>query len=103
MCFNLERMNELQFFSREDGGESQGFKTILVTESTHPYISAWWPPGHIIGYEHTFIHQAADFFRAIHDDTPVTPNLYDGLRCMQVLDAAAQSSREGRRIEVPAE
>ena len=101
LCFNLERMNELQFFSREDPAGSQGFKTILVTESTHPYISAWWPPGHVIGYEHTFIHQTADFLQCIHEDKEATPNLYDGLRCMQVLDAAALSDREGRRVPIP--
>jgi len=102
LCFNLERMNELEFFSREDDPGSQGFKTIMVTESTHPYISSWWPPGHTIGYEHTFIHQAADFFKAIHDDDTIEPNFYDGLRCMEVLDAAALSAKEGIRVNVPA-
>jgi predicted dehydrogenase len=101
LCFNLERMNELQFFSRDDAPDSQGFRTILVTEATHPYISSWWPPGHIIGYEHTFVHQAADFIRAVYDRADMEPSFYDGLRCMQVLDAAAQSAKEGRRIEVP--
>jgi predicted dehydrogenase len=101
LSFNLERMNELEFYSRDDARGNQGFKTILVTEATHPYIAAWWPPGHTIGYEHTFIHQAADFFRSIHDGTEMEPNFYDGLRCMQVLDAAAQSAEGGRRVQVP--
>ena len=102
LCFNLERLNELQFYSREDPSGTQGFKTILATESSHPYISAWWPPGHIIGYEHTFVHEVADFVRCIEDDKEPEPSFYDGLRSMEVLDAAAVSAREGRRVEVPA-
>ena len=70
--------------------------------ATHPYISSWWPPGHTIGYEHTFIHQAADFVRCIDEDTEMQPNFYDGLRCMEVLDAAALSAKEGRRVEIGA-
>ncbi len=101
LCFNLERLNELEFYSREDAEESRGFRTILVTEPSHPYISSWWPPGHTIGYEHTFVHEVVDFVRSIHDDRGIEPDLYDGLRCMQVLDAAAQSAKEGRRIDVP--
>ena len=101
LCFNLERMNELQFFSREDSPTAQGFRTILVTESSHPYIASWWPPGHIIGYEHTFIHQAADFVQSIHDGTALEPSFFDGLRAMEVLDAAALSARDGHRVEVP--
>ena len=94
-------MNELQFFSREDPPTAQGFRTILVTESSHPYIASWWPPGHIIGYEHTFIHQAADFVRSIHAGTALEPSFFDGLRAMEVLDAAALSARDGHRVEVP--
>ena len=101
LSFNLERMNELEFFSREDDRGTQGFKTIIVTEATHPYIAAWWPPGHIIGYEHTFIHQAADFMRSIHDGTDMEPDFHDGLRCTEILDAAALSAKEGRRVQVP--
>ena len=100
--FNLERMNELRYFSRKDRGGEQGFRTILVTESSHPYIAGWWPPGHVIGYEHTFVHQVVDLLRCIEAGQEATPNFYDGLRCAQVLDAAAQSHREGRRIEIPA-
>ena len=59
LAFNLERMNELMFYSQSDGESEQGFRTILVTEESHPYLSAWWPPGHILGWEHTFIHECA--------------------------------------------
>jgi predicted dehydrogenase len=100
LLFNLERLNELQYFSRDEPIDAQGFRTIQVTESSHPYLAAWWPPGHIIGYEHTFIHQVADFVRCIENDVTMEPNFHDGLRCMEVLDAAARSHREGRRVAV---
>jgi predicted dehydrogenase len=98
--FNLERMNELEYFSGQDDDGSQGFKTVMVTESNHPYISSWWPPGHIIGYEHTFVHEVVDFLRCIYEDKEATPNFHDGLRCMQVLDAAALSNGDGMRVDV---
>ena len=101
LVFNLERLNELQYFTRDEPLDAQGFRTIQVTQSSHPYLAAWWPPGHIIGYEHTFIHQVADFVRCIEEDVTMQPNFHDGLRCMDVLDAAAQSHREGRRVAVP--
>lgn len=96
LALNLERLNELQFYSTEEEGREQGFRTILVTESSHPYISAWWPPGHIIGWEHTFIHEVADFLRCISQDQMPTPDFCDGLRCQQVLDAVEHSVIEGR-------
>jgi predicted dehydrogenase len=100
IIFNLERLNELQFYSREDSPETQGFRTILVTEEVHPYISAWWPPGHIIGYEHTFVHEIADFLECIAKDTLPIPNFYDGLKCQAVLDAALLSAEKGERVLV---
>lgn len=100
LVFNFERMNELQYFSREENLEIQGFRTILVTEEVHPYISAWWPPGHIIGYEHTFVHEFADFFKSIEEDTMPEPNFHDGLKCQAVLDAALVSAERKERIEV---
>ncbi len=103
LVFNLERLNELEFYSRADEGKVQGFHTIVVTENVHPFISAWWPPGHIIGWEHTFIHEVRDLLVAIDKGEPVYPDFYDGLRCQQVLDAALQSADEGRWIQVPAE
>lgn len=103
LVFNLERLNELEFYSREDEGTEQGFRTIMVTESSHPYVSAWWPPGHTIGWEHTFIHEVSDFMVAVAKDEPIYPDFYDGLRCQQVLDAAVESTVEGRWVGVPAE
>lgn len=103
LVFNLERLNELEFYSRADEGEEQGFRTIMVTEESHPFISAWWPPGHIIGWEHTFIHEVRDLLLAIDKGEPVYPDFYDGLRCQHVLDAALKSTIERCWVEVPSE
>ncbi|MFB0534183.1 MAG: Gfo/Idh/MocA family oxidoreductase, partial [Anaerolineae bacterium] len=103
VVFDLERLNELQYYSRGDEGTEQGFRTILVTDSVHPYLTAWWPPGHIIGWEHTFIHEVRDLLLAIDKGEPVYPDFYDGLRCQQVLDAALKSADERRWVEVPSE
>lgn len=100
LTFDLERLNELQYFSRNDPEGSQGFRTILATESVHPFIAHWWPPGHTLGYEHSFTHAAVDFLRSVADGTPIHPNFEDGLRCIQVLEAGLQSAEEGRRIDV---
>jgi predicted dehydrogenase len=100
LVFNLERMNELQYLSLEDKADEQGFRTILVTNSTHPYIAAWWPPGHIIGYEHEFSHAIVDFLTAIEKGTKISPNFYDGMKIMQVLEAATKSAATGRKVTV---
>lgn len=101
LIFNLERLNELQFYSRSDEGNEQGFRNILVTESSHPFMNTWWPPGHIIGWEHTFVHEISDLLLAITEGEPVYPDFYDGLRCQQVLDAVCQSANEKRWIDIP--
>ena len=100
LLFNLERMNELQYLNLADPADEQGFRTILVTNSTHPYIGGWWPPGHIIGYEHEFTHAVVDFLNALEKGTKITPNLYDGMKDMQILEAAILSSNTGRKVSV---
>ncbi len=100
LIFNLERLNELQYYSRKDEGPEQGFRQIIVTESEHPYIDMWWPPGHIIGWEHTFIHEIGDLLTAISEGKNVTPDFYDGMKCQQVLDAAMKSSIENKWIKI---
>ncbi|ANE46164.1 dehydrogenase [Paenibacillus swuensis] len=99
--FNFERMNELEVYDTGDDAGSQGFKTILATESCHPYMHAWWPAGHGIGFEHTFIHAVLELLEAIKTDRPCSPNFTDGLRCQQVLDAVEKSiaSRQWVRVE----
>lgn len=100
LVFNFERMNELEYYSREDNPNEQGFKTILVTESTHPYIKAWWPPGHIIGYEHTFIHEVYDLMQALARDKMPSPNFVDGVKCQAVLEAVERSIAEERWVKI---
>ncbi|NQZ97999.1 MAG: Gfo/Idh/MocA family oxidoreductase [Myxococcales bacterium] len=89
IAFDLERMNELELYVEE--GPDSGFRTILATDEAHPYVAAWWPPGHILGYEHTFIHTVHDLIAAVHADALPTPNFEDGLRNQQVLDAIERS------------
>jgi predicted dehydrogenase len=100
LIFNFERMNELQYFSQEDPDYAQGFRTILATEPVHDYISNWWPPGHVIGYEHEFVHGVTDFLNAIDKDEEVEPNFYDGMRALQVLDAGLKSAKSGKRVDL---
>ena len=100
LSFDLERMNELQFFSRRDPGHAQGFRTIIATEPCHPYMANWWPPGHLIGYEHGFVHAAVDFMHAVEHGTPLEPNFADGVKCLKVLEAGLRSATSGQRVAV---
>jgi predicted dehydrogenase len=94
LCFDLERMNELELYVEE--GPNSGFKTILATDAKHPYIDAWWPPGHIIGYEHTFTHTVLDLIKAIAEQKIPTPNFGDGVRNQRVMDAVERASVSGK-------
>lgn len=96
VAFNLERMNELEFYDREEPEQEQGFKTIDVTESVHPYVGAWWPAGHIIGYEHTFVHAMHDFLTALENDSLPSPNFADGVKNQAVLEAVERSAKSGK-------
>jgi len=96
IAFNLERMNELEFYDRTEGQADQAFKTIMVTESVHPYVGAWWPPGHIIGYEHTFVHAVHDFLTSLENDRLPEPNFSHGVKDQAVLDAIERSAKSGK-------
>lgn len=100
VIFNLERMNELQYYSSEDDAGEKGFRTILATDPSHPYIANWWPPGHNIGYEHEFHHAVADFLKAIESGEPISPNFYDGYLGMKVLEAGLKSAETKRQIDL---
>jgi predicted dehydrogenase len=101
ILFDLERMNELQFFSREDPAYAQGFRKIIATEGgQHEYVGAWWPPGHIIGYEHEFVHAVVDFVKAVSTKTKIEPNFYDGMKEMEVLEAGLRSAETGKMVEL---
>ncbi|MGB3764786.1 MAG: Gfo/Idh/MocA family oxidoreductase [Ornithinimicrobium sp.] len=100
--FDLERLNELVVHRFGRGG-SAGGERILVTESDHPYLDAWWPPGHVLGWDATFTHQAADFLRAIDRGTPVHPSFADGLAIQRVLEAIQTShQRDGIPVSITA-
>ena len=92
ISFDLEDLNTLGYYDTTAPAGQQGFTKILVTEPEHPYISAWWPAGHMLGYEHAFSHQARDFVDAIAAGKPPTPSFYDGLQVQHVLEAVETSS-----------
>jgi predicted dehydrogenase len=94
LVFDLERMNELELYIEE--GPNSGFRKILVTDPAHPYVSGWWPRGHIIGYEHTFTHTVLDLLKAIGEQQIPSPNFEDGVRNQRVLDAIERASGSQR-------
>jgi predicted dehydrogenase len=92
IAFDFESMNELLVYDGTARAADAGFRRILVTEPDHPYTGAWWPPGHGLGYEHTFVHEIADFVRDVATGSAPTPSFADGLQVQQVLDAVERSS-----------
>ncbi|TDB75518.1 Gfo/Idh/MocA family protein [Micromonospora sp. KC723] len=92
LAFDLERLSELEFYDASRPAEEQGFTRILVTEPQHPYMAAWWPPGHLIGYEHSFTHEVRDLLEAIATGTDPQPSFSDGLEVQLVLDAVERSA-----------
>lgn len=100
VVFNLERMNELEFYDATAGDGVQGFMTIQATEGGHPYAGQYWPVGHIIGYEHTFINLVADALTAIHGGRPCSPDFKDGYENQRVLDAVEQSAMSGSWVSL---
>ncbi|MEU3614599.1 Gfo/Idh/MocA family oxidoreductase [Streptomyces sp. NPDC006872] len=100
LAFDLERLNELWFHDATEPGTHAGFRRILVTEPDHPYLDAWWPPGHGLGYEHTFIHQARDLVHAVAEGHRPEPSFADGLQVQRVL-AAVEESAEKNSVYTP--
>ena len=102
LAFDLERLNELQVF-RDDGDRARGFRTVLVSEADHPFWQHWWPPGHIIGWGDTFVHELHHFLDAIANDTDVAPygaTFEDGYRAAEICDAIVRSGQSGTREEI---
>ncbi len=93
--FDPEELNELWFLDATESIETQGFRRILVTEPEHPYIAAWWPQGHVLGWEHSFVHELRDFLCAIESGTPASPSFADGLAVQRVLTAIELSAAAG--------
>lgn len=101
LIFDLERLNELQVYFVDDDCAARGFRTIMVTEPVHRYLERWWPPGHVLGWEHAFIHQYYEFLHALETEALPSPNFHDGLKVQRVLDAVEQAAAERRWIGVP--
>jgi predicted dehydrogenase len=109
IAFDLEQLNQLQIHDVEDASGSRltaGTTDVMVTEPGHPHLEAWWPPGHVLGWDHTFTNQAADLLRCLAEGTDPVPSFEDGLAVQRVLAAMEQSDAEdGRRValnDVPA-
>src|SRR3954464_6174291 len=105
IAFDMERLNELQvhYADSTPGAATQGFRTVLVSEADHPFWEHWWPHGHIIGWEHTFVHELHHLLTAIRDDGDVAPHgatLEDGYRAAEVCDAMLRSAEQGSREAV---
>jgi predicted dehydrogenase len=98
--FDLERLNELEVYLAGDLPELRGFRRILATSPAHPYISHWWPEGHVLGWEHGFIHMVQELLQAIAQARPATPSFLEGLRCQEVVEALARADRERSWVSV---
>ena len=102
LAFDMERLNELQLY-RADGDRANGFRSVLVSEADHPFWSFWFPPGHIIGWGETFVHEIHHLLRCIADDADVAPygaTFEDGYRAAEVCDAIVRSGASGQRERV---
>ncbi len=101
VAFNLERLNELDVYLSEDDGAVQGFHNVMVTDGQHhPYVGHWWPPGHIIGYEHTFVHTVYDLLEAVAKNKVPTPSFEDGVQNQKVLAAMEKAAATRRWVTV---
>lgn len=91
LVWSFEDLNYLDFYSTQDPSTKQGFRRIIATDSSHPYAGSWWPPGHMLGYEHAFANAARDLIESIAGDRPCEPCFLDGARCVAVLEAVDHS------------
>ncbi len=100
VIFDFERLNELQVYFENDEEDVQGFRRVLATDDAHAYSDVWWPTGHTIGYEHTFIHAVTELLEAFAEDRQPVPNFEDGVKCQQVLDAVDLSIEKRQWVQV---
>ncbi|HEV7950844.1 MAG TPA: Gfo/Idh/MocA family oxidoreductase [Glaciihabitans sp.] len=99
IAFDFERMNELEYYDgRERGRDDEGFRRIIATDSTHPYMAQWWPTGHGLGYEHLFTHQVVDFVNAITADATPSPSFAEALDIHRVLAAVEASAEANSQV-----
>jgi predicted dehydrogenase len=94
--FDLERLNELEFYSADDPPHLRGFRTVMATEPVHPFLEHWWPPGHMLGWEHAHIHLIGSFLSDIVNGTTTAPTIGDGVACQRVLEAVERSAGTGQ-------
>jgi predicted dehydrogenase len=98
LVFDLENLNELHYYDHQAPEGAKGFTKVLTTEDSHPYVQHWWPAGHILGYEHTFVHAVADFLQSIHSGEEITPNFRTGLENIRVLEAGLTSAQQKKTV-----
>ena len=98
--WDLHDLHRLQWFDHRDAGNLRGWRSIHVTDSDHPYMSKWWVPGLQIGYEHSFVHQVADFCDSLGKGTPCSPTFRDALETQKVCDAVLNSAKNGQWAKV---
>jgi predicted dehydrogenase len=94
LAFDLERLNELEYYDGGGDPATEGFRRILVTEPDHPYLGAWWPPGHTLGWGETFTHEVKDLVEAVAAGSDPLPSFEDGLQVQLVLDAVQRSAAD---------
>ncbi|MPY89381.1 MAG: gfo/Idh/MocA family oxidoreductase, partial [Luteitalea sp.] len=94
-------LHRIQYFDHRDDGRVRGWHAVHVTDGDHPYMKHWWVPGLQIGYEHTFIHQCADFLQAVGEGGTAAPTFRDGLATDHVTDAVLKSAKTGTWEKVP--
>jgi predicted dehydrogenase len=98
--WDLHDLHRLQYFDHRDQGVVRGWRSIHVSDGDHPYMGSWWVPGLQIGYEHSFVHQVADFLKGVETGKPAQPDFRDALRTQLVLDAVLQSAKELKWFKV---
>ena len=98
LAWDLHDLNRLQFFDHSVTGALRGWTNILITDGEHPYLGKWWVPGLIIGYEHSFIHQAADFLEGLRSGKPAAPTFREALEANRVCDAIIASGQSGQWV-----
>lgn len=101
IAWDLHDLHRLQWFDHKDESQVRGWHSLHITDGDHPYMKNWWVPGLQIGYEHTFIHQFADFVKALEEDRPCSPTFREALETQHICDAVLKSGDTGRWVKVP--
>jgi predicted dehydrogenase len=102
LAFAFEDMNVLWLHDAPEGPRTAGWRRIVATDATHPYVARWWPEGHVLGYEHGFVNMAADILAVLGGQEPTLPlpDFADAWQTQRVLEAALRSARDGRAVKL---